>query len=474
MKTSIRKAVGWRGKVVIVPAFAGSKAPTPLPPGGAVPEELGQASVVGAANKRPLKVVMSAGKESEFDAERMRRVGGAVARWMRAWKVDRVGVDVRGEKAFDSVETIGALCEGLHLGSFIFDRHRKENRRRSGQSAEVLVSRLSTAAARAVRRAGVVTSATCLSREWAHEPPNVINPVTLAGRVRALARKTKLKCTVLDDKRLAALKMGGLLAVGKGSATPSRLIVLEHRGRTQGKPVVVVGKAITFDTGGYSLKPQASITGMKYDKCGGMQVVGVMQAVAAMKYKRPVVGIIAAAENMISGRSYRPDDIITTMSGKTVQIVSADAEGRMVLCDALTYAQKRYKPRCIIDLATLTGGVVVALGRQAAGIFSNNDKLRDGLIESGRRTHERLWPLPMWDDYFSAIKGDDSDLKNSGGRDAHAIIGAVFLKQFVDEKIPWAHLDIAGVGDLEKDDPYCPKGATGFGVRLLVDWLERL
>jgi len=474
VKTCVRQATGWRGKVVIVPSFAGGTAPTALPPGGVVPEKLGRASGVGNATKKPLTVLMSVGKKAEFDLERMRRLGGSVARWMQLWKVNHVGVDVRREEAFGGAEAIGALCEGLHLGSFSFDRHRKEKRRASGQTAEVLVSRVAAAMAGAVRRAALVSTAANLSRELAHEPPNVINPATLATRVRTIARKARLKCTVLDDKRIAALKMGGLLAVGKGSATPSRLIVLEHRGRVKGKPIVVVGKALTFDTGGYSLKPQASITGMKYDKCGGMQVIGVMQAVAAMTYKRPVVGIIAAAENMISGRAYRPDDIITTMSGKTVQIVSADAEGRMVLCDALTYAQKKYAPRCIIDMATLTGGVVVALGKQAAGVFSNNDKLGEALVESGSRTHERLWPFPMWDDYFSLIKGDDSDIKNSGERAAHAICGAIFLKQFVDDKIPWAHIDIAGVGDIDADGPYCPKGATGFGVRLLVDWLERL
>ena len=474
MKTSITKADGWRGRVAIVPTFSGSKTPAPLPPGGAVPEELGMASVVGDATAKPMVVVMSAGKKSEFDPERMRRVGGAVAKWMRSWKVDRVGLDIRREKAFGSAEVIGALCEGLHLGSFTFDRHRKGDRRRVQPSAEVLVERTSADVAKSVRRAGLVSTAANLSRTLAHEPPNLINPVTLAGRAKALARKAGLKCAVLDEKRMATLKMGGLLAVGKGSATPPRLIVLEHRGRLKGKPVVVVGKAITFDTGGYSLKPRDSIVGMKYDKCGGMQVVGVMHALASLKYKRPVVGIVAAAENMISGRSYRPDDIVTTMSGKTVQIVSADAEGRMVLCDALTYARKRYEPRCIIDLATLTGGVKVALGRQAAGIFCDDEKLRETLIESGRRTHERLWPLPMWDDYVSLIKGDDSDLKNSGGRDAHAVAGAVFLKQFVDDKVPWAHLDIAGVADIDTDGSYCPKGATGFGVRLLLDWLERL
>jgi leucyl aminopeptidase len=199
-----------------------------------------------------------------------------------------------------------------------------------------------------------------------------------------------------------------------------------------------------------------------------------MQAVAACRPKTPVVGLIAAAENMVSGKAYRPNDILTTMSGKTVEIISADAEGRLVLCDALTYAQRKYSPRCMIDLATLTGGVVVALGRVVAGVFCNDETLQDALIESGRRVHERLWPLPMWDEYFDLIKGDDSDFKNSGGRDAHACIGAVFLKQFVEAKVPWAHLDIAGVADTDKDLAYCPKGATGFGVRLLLDYIQGL
>lgn len=472
MKTTVREADGWRGKVLLVPAFAGAKGPGPRPPGGNVPEDVGQACIVGDATTRPMKVLISAGKQPDFTAEQMRCVGGAAARWMRTWQVDHVGVDVRPEKAFAEPEAIGALCEGLHLGNFVFDRHRKTEERRARPSAEVLVERLNPQTTKAARRAVLVSQAANLSRELAHEPPNVINPVTLATRIRALARKAGLKCTVLDEKRMAALKMGGILAVGRGSATPPRLIVLEHRGSAAGRPVVIIGKAVTFDTGGYSIKTKEGILGMKYDKCGGMQVAGVLQAAAAMKYKRPVVGIIAAAENMISSRAYRPDDIITTMSGTTVQIVSADAEGRMVLCDALTYAQKKYRPRCIIDLATLTGGVLVALGRQAAGICSNDEDLQRALIESGRRTHERLWPLPVWDDYLSLIKGDDSDLKNSAGREAHAICGAVFLKQFVDKQVPWAHLDIAAVSDIDKDAPYCPKGATGFGVRLLVDWLE--
>ena len=473
VQTSVRERAGWRGKYMIVPLLAGAKAPE-TPPGGAVPEELGQASVVGDARQAPVTVVMSAGKRDEFNLERLRCLGGAVARWMRAWKVDQVGIDLHREKLFAEPAAVGALCEGLHLGSFTFDRHRKNHRHRPGQSVDVLLDRPPAAAVRAVRRATLVCAAANAARDLAHEPPNIINPVSLVPRVRKLARQAGLKCTVLDEKRLAALKMGGILSVGQGSATPARLIVLEHRGRIPGRPVVLVGKTITFDTGGYSLKPRDNMTGMKYDKCGGAAVLGVMQALAALQYARPVVGILAVAENMISHEAYRPDDIIRTMSGKTVQIVSADAEGRLVLCDALTYAQQKYEPRCLVDVATLTGGALVALGRQAAGLFANDEKLQVALLEAGRRTHERLWPLPLWDDYLPLLKGDDSDLKNSGGREAHAICGAIFLKQFVDPKVPWAHLDIAAVADLESDGPYCPKGATGFGVRLLVDWLEQV
>jgi leucyl aminopeptidase len=339
---------------------------------------------------------------------------------------------------------------------------------------DLLVQRVRRTAARRVDRALQVCEAANLAREIAHQPPNVINPPSLAGRARQLAADCGLKCRVLDEKQMKRLKMGALLAVGRGSDTPPRLIVLEYPGRGSGKPVVLVGKALTFDSGGYSIKSRDGILGMKYDKCGGTAVLGVMKAAAALQPRRPVVGLIAAAENMVSGGAYRPDDIITTMSGKTVEIVSADAEGRMVLCDALTYAQTRYKPGVIIDLATLTGGVAVALGTRRAGLFCSHEPLRDALIASGGRTHELLWPLPMDDEYLEPLKGTDSDLKNSAGRHAHAILGAVFLKQFVDRRIPWAHLDIAGVGDVDKDQPYCPKGATGFGVRLLADYLQRL
>ena len=252
------------------------------------------------------------------------------------------------------------------------------------------------------------------------------------------------------------------------------MIILEYNAEKPefDNPIVLVGKAITFDTGGYSIKNVDGIKGMKSDKLGGITVLASMIAASKLQISKNVVGIICAAENMISDEAYRPDDIIKTLSGKTVEILSTDAEGRLVLADGLTYAQQNYHPHCIIDFATLTGGIVVALGRIRAGLFSNNKQLSDQLFNSGESTSERLWPMPLDDEYFEFIKGDDADLKNSGGREGHPIMGGIFLKQFIENDIPWAHLDIAGAAVSLKSENYQPKGANGFGIRLVLDFLK--
>jgi leucyl aminopeptidase len=256
------------------------------------------------------------------------------------------------------------------------------------------------------------------------------------------------------------------------------LIVLEYQppaGKEAAQPVALVGKAITFDTGGYSIKTTLGMVGMKYDKCGAMAVIGTMVAAAKLKLGTPIVGVLAASENMISNISYRPNDILKTLSGKTVEIISTDAEGRLVLCDALAYAQQTFKPRVMIDLATLTGGVVTALGSTRAGLFSNRDEVASALFKAGEQTHERLWRLPLDEEYFEIIKSTDADMKNSAGvAKASPIVGATFLKQFVNDETPWAHLDIAGVSDWDSEMPYCPAGASGFGVRLLIEYLRGL
>jgi len=474
MNVKLTDRAKWRGEVTVVPAFAG---PFKGRVAGGIPlkglkigETEGETTTVRSGTREA--VLVSLGKRKDCTQDTFRRAGGIIATWLAQRKIRRAGVDLASAETSRDDGAVTALGEGLVLGAFRFAEHKPSAKAAPRARVDLLVDQPVPTSLDRLERAVAACEATNLAREVAHQPPNVLNPISLAERAKELAAANGLKCTVLDEKQMRQLGMGAVLAVGGGSDTPPRLIVLEYEGAKGGKPLALVGKAITFDTGGYSIKTRESIVGMKYDKCGGAAVLGVMQAVATLKPNMPVVGVIAAAENMVSGAAYRPDDIITTLSGKTVEIVSADAEGRMVLCDALTYTQQQYKPRAIIDLATLTGGVLIALGRHRAGLFCNDDKLRDALVASGERTHERLWALPLDNDYLEALKGDDADLKNSAGREGHAILGAMFLKQFVDGRTPWGHLDIAGVADVDKDQPYCPKGATGFGVRLLADFID--
>jgi leucyl aminopeptidase len=408
----------------------------------------------------------------------VRRAGGAAAKWLSAHDISSAAVRAADLVNLELEDGLTAFAEGMSLGAFRFDDHKSGSPETATTDVSYLVDGEIKEVEDAVSRGVVIANGVNLARAIAHQPPNIVNPVTLAERAQMLAEEGDLNCVVLGEEELAVLGAGAIQSVGLGSKTPSQMIILEYAGRGEAvgsSPVVIVGKAITFDTGGYSLKTKAGMVGMKYDKCGGAAVLGIMKAVAALGLSVPVVGIVAAAENMISAEAYRPNDIITTLSGKTVEIISTDAEGRLVLSDSLTYAQREYQPRALIDLATLTSGVVVALGNVRAGLFSNDEALAEALSVSGERTHERLWRMPLDDDYFELIKGDDSDLKNSTGlTTASPIIGGMFLKQFVDEDTPWAHIDVAGVAKTKVDLPYCPKGATGFGVRLLVDYLRGL
>lgn len=425
----------------------------------------------GASNM----VQVSLGTKTKCTTETFRKAGGLAGKWLMANPVATIRLSADVIRVYEISDALQAFLEGLRLGSYQYNSYKKVDQPVSitvqvadeGKPDETQVL---------INRVMVITDAVLLAREWAHEPANVINPVSLAESVEIIAEQAGLKCLILDDQDLEALKAGAILAVGRGSKNPPRMIILEysHNDVPPGaKPVVLVGKAITFDTGGYSLKGVENIQGMKYDKCGGISVLSILYAASQLHINTPLIGVIAAAENMVSSDAYRPDDIITSLSGKTIEIISTDAEGRLVLADALTYTQRIFQPRAIIDIATLTGGVVTALGRVRAGIMGNNQELIDSLIRAGDETMERLWQLPLDDDYFPQTKGEDADLKNSGGREGQSIMGGIFLKQFVDNAIPWAHLDIAGVADMPKDGPYQPKGATGFGVRLLLKYLEK-
>ena len=305
-------------------------------------------------------------------------------------------------------------------------------------------------------------------RDLGNAPSNIVTPTRLAERAQQVAKETGVKCTVYGRRDIERMKMGGLLAVNRGSIEEPRFVVMEYAPRRAKKHVALVGKGITFDSGGISIKPAEKMEEMKFDMCGAAAVIGTIEAAAKLELPVKITGCIPSTDNLPSGSAYKPGEIITMMNGKTVEIVNTDAEGRMILGDALHYASK-LEPDHMIDYATLTGACVVALASEAAGLWANDDELAQKLIESGERVGERLWRMPLWDEYKDLIRSEWADMKNSGGRWGGAITAAVFLKEFVDCP-SWAHLDIAGTAYGDHD----PKGATGAGVRVTVDFLESL
>lgn len=323
----------------------------------------------------------------------------------------------------------------------------------------------------AARLAAAEAAGVYLARDLVNAPANVMTPIRLAEEAVALAKRHGFTCRVMHKPELARLGMGALLAVNEGSSKEPRFIVLEHvpKGGRKHSPLVVVGKGITFDSGGISLKPAAGMHLMKGDMAGGAAVLGMFEAIGRSRgvITQPVVGLIPCTENMPDGSALRPGDIVTTMSGKTVEILNTDAEGRLILCDALTYAQKNRRPLAVVDIATLTGACMVALGRGAAGLFTENKTLRDMIMALGADNGDTFWPMPLWEHLGEGLKSDVADIANVGAREGGAIAAALFLQAFTEKAVPWAHLDMAGAGISEKDSPLCPKGATGFGVRTL-------
>jgi leucyl aminopeptidase len=444
----------------------------------AVRDEVGHLSHTTHSGACRRVLVISLGDAQKVDAFQIRKAAAAATRWLIAEHITSavLWLDGLATSGVDNAAAEWAL--GMAVAGFRFAGYKEPEEKLPGR---ILVQLRASEAGQVERvlppiRAFLhLADAVNYTRRLAHEPANVLHPAAFADEARQLARTAKLKCTIYGADKLARLGMNGLLAVGQAARHPACLIQLEYRGNTRGgATTVLVGKGITFDTGGYSIKPAQGLEAMKFDMSGGATVLGVLKAAAALKLRCNLVGLIAVAENAISERAYRPGDILRMMSGKTVEIISTDAEGRLILADALWYAQQKLSPTAIIDIATLTGGVGVALGNAAAGLLSNDDDLAGDLGEAGRRTHERLWRLPLWDDYKELIKSTEADIKNSAGkRDAHAIVGGMFLKEFVQDHVPWAHLDIAAVASAENGKGPIAKGATGFGVRLLIEFLRQ-
>jgi leucyl aminopeptidase len=367
---------------------------------------------------------------------------------------------------------LGALLRG-----YKFKKYKTKARKKNGSSDEanektlkkiVLHSNDPKGATQAFTTNRAIAEGVTLARDLVNEPANVLGPAEFAERTKELER-AGLQVEVLGPKPLQRLGMNALLAVGQGSDRPSQVAVMQWKGAGArgGDPIVFVGKGVTFDTGGISLKPAAGMEDMKGDMAGAACVVGLMQALAERKAKVNAVGIIGLVENMPSGRAQRPGDVVTSMSGQTIEVLNTDAEGRMVLADCLWYAQDRFKPKALINLATLTGAVMVALGKEHAGLFSNNDELAGRLIDAGRVTGERLWRLPLGPKYDKMIDSKVADMKNTGGKWGGSISAAQFLQRFIKDGTAWAHLDIAGTGLASPDSEINRSWGSGFGVRLL-------
>ena len=370
-----------------------------------------------------------------------------------------------------SAELVGAAAEAALLASYRFQEYKKP----PADQVDIQKLTIATSAAEAdeaIGRAQTVAEATCWARDLVNRPGNAKRTTVLADLAVEMAKDRGLDHEVLDTERCAELGMNALLAVGGGSEAAPRVVILEHRPQAKSPPVVLVGKGITFDSGGMSIKPAKNMGDMKADMAGAAAVLATLRAAADLGVDRHVVGVAPLAENLPSATAYRPGDIVRAFGEQTIEVINTDAEGRLILADALAYSSKRFEPAFMVDLATLTGACVIALGSAAAGLMGNDDDLCEQLRQAGEDTGERLWQLPMWKTYDKIIDSDVANVKNSGGREASVITAAKFLQRFVGDT-DWAHLDIAGTAFISKATPYQPKGATGFGVRLLTRWLQQ-
>jgi leucyl aminopeptidase len=451
--------------------------------GGDFKGELGDVLVLYTRGRIPTArvIVVGLGPRANFGPEQIRRAAATAAARALKLGVRRLATITHGAGigGIDPEAAAQATVEGSLLGLYAF-REYKTDDEDTGEITDLVIverSEPSLDALRAGAAAGeAIAAGVVAARDLENHPANRATPSFLAEHARGLAERYGMRVDIWDRDRIRSAGMGALTAVAAGATESPRFIVVEYaaEGHEHDAPLVVAGKAITFDTGGISIKPSLGMHKMKFDMGGGGAVLGALEAIGRLQLPARVVGLVAAAENMPGAGAARPGDIVTALNGTTIEILNTDAEGRLVLADSLSYAQTlEPKPEAVVDLATLTGAIIVTLGHAAAGLFSNDDALSRELVAAGDRTGERLWRLPTWEVYGEAVKSDVADIKNVTGKrpsPAGSIFAAKFLERFVD--YPWAHLDIAGVGWDMENVPYVPPGGTGFGVRLLVDWLR--
>jgi leucyl aminopeptidase len=423
-------------------------------------------------------VLVGLGKPEKLTLDGLRQAAGSAANYAQGLRASTIAASIEGTERAQHApsDAAQAVAEGMVLALYRFDKFKTEENDRIDVAAVTLVAN-NRERARAVQQGAeigrILGESANFARSLVNHPSNEMTPTILAEHARQMAKACNVKCDVLDRKDMEKLGMGLLLGVAQGSEQPPKFIVLEHRGGKHGQGnIVFVGKGITFDSGGISIKPADGMERMKYDMSGGAAVIGALRAAALLKLPQNVIGLIPATENLPSGKATKPGDVHRAMNGKTAEIINTDAEGRLILGDALAYAA-RYRPIACVDLATLTGACVVALGHEAIGMMGNTqgEELMDRLRKAGMHTGERVWQLPLWDEYLEYVKSDVADVKNVGmGRAAGSIAGAAFLVKFVDG-YPWVHLDIAGTAWADREQPYKPRGGTGVGVRLLTQML---
>lgn len=430
-------------------------------------------SSLGNANFEKLLLV-GLGNKKEFDLEKLRKISGFTAKIARDNKIlkytsNLLCVDMK----YSSDEKSQAFAEGTVMGLYQFLKYKTQGKNKINEIKEVTVlTNDVNKTNKGLNKGELLGNITNYVRDLVNMPACEATPTYLANEAKKWAKKEGFKITVLGKKELEKKKMNALLGVGKGSSQESKLVIMETNPKAK-KKIALVGKGITFDSGGLDIKPASYMLDMKSDMAGSAAVLGAIIIASKLKLPINVIGVMALAENMLGASAQRPGDIITAYNKKTIEIINTDAEGRLVLADAVAYAEEK-KPEVIIDIATLTGAVVVALGYSAAGLISNNDKLKNALKKSGERTFERVWELPLWEEFRDVIKGELADVRNVGkgkGFEGGTIVGGAFIESFID-KTPWAHLDIGGTGWFVEDQDYISKGGTGYGVRLFTDLLE--
>lgn len=425
-------------------------------------------------------LVMGMGKiEQETDLskiyETLRKLGGSLAGTCKKTNAKTISVCLPDIALAGPEKTAQCFVEGLLLGDYRFDKYKKNTRKKSDYTGLKLIRFCGLNPVKSVRtgvkKGQIAADAGCDARDMANEPGNGWTSKEFAGYAKDLASKYSLKFSCLEKKDMKKLGMGGILAVNQGSAIPPRMIILEHQPENKSETLLLVGKGVTFDSGGISLKPPAGMEEMKYDMCGGAAVLAAMKAVGEEKPNVGVVAIIPATDNMTGSSAVRPGDIIRHFNGVTSEIVNTDAEGRMILADALSYGVETFKPDGVVDIATLTGAVIIGLGHHYAGMAGNNDRLSDLLAQAGEEAGEPLWRLPLNKAYQKQIESKVADIKNIGGKAGGSITAAAYLSKFVG-KTPWMHLDIAGTAWNFTEKSYIPKGPSGFGVRMFINLIR--